>query len=173
MIDITLKSEQKSESQKNPVTGDWTTRPMNAYEGRIMIVKQQFDPMDSTQFLEFGPFVGDMVYVLKRFRDTLKDLRSDIDEMIAEVQKQLDGNLADVDTLNVREKMTMPEIPIPEPVVDLMKMMEQAKSGIVGDDLQIMLDDGGCVDIDPSMQLKPAFNVKPGDRVRVVIVKED
>jgi len=47
------------------------------------------------------------------------------------------------------------------------------KSGTVQKDLQIILDDGTYIDLDPSMQLKPSFSVKEGERVKVVISKED
>lgn len=49
----------------------------------------------------------------------------------------------------------------------------ETKSGIVQKDLQIVLDDGTYIDLDPSMQLKPSFSVKGGEKVKVVIIKED
>lgn len=49
----------------------------------------------------------------------------------------------------------------------------EAKSGIVQKDLQIILDDGMYIDLDPSMQLKPSFSVKEGEKVKVVISKDD
>ena len=48
----------------------------------------------------------------------------------------------------------------------------ETKSGIVQKDLQILLDDGMYIDLDPSMQLKPSFSVKEGERVKVAISKE-
>ena len=56
--------------------------------------------------------------------------------------------------------------------INTLKVKEcEAKSGIVQKDLQIVLDDGMYIDLDPSMQLKPSFSVKEGERVKVVIFK--
>lgn len=48
----------------------------------------------------------------------------------------------------------------------------QVKVGKVGLDKQIYFDDGTWVDLDPAMQQTPAFDVKPGDRVKVIVTKE-
>lgn len=57
-------------------------------------------------------------------------------------------------------------------IIDTLEVKEcEAKSGIVQKDLQIILDDGMYIDLDPSMQLKPSFSVKEGERVKVVIFK--
>lgn len=59
-------------------------------------------------------------------------------------------------------------------LLDTLEVKEcEAKSGIVQKDLQIILDDGMYIDLDPSMQLKPSFSVKEGEKVKVVISKED
>ena len=50
--------------------------------------------------------------------------------------------------------------------------LEVAKSGVGNNDNYIQFDDGTYIDLDPSMQLKPAFDVKEGDKVKVIIVKE-
>jgi hypothetical protein len=33
------------------------------------------------------------------------------------------------------------------------------------------MDDGTWIDLDPSMQQKPAFDIKEGDKIKVYIVK--
>lgn len=54
------------------------------------------------------------------------------------------------------------------------EMMENAKSGTVQKDNQVILDDGTYIDLDPSMQLKPSFvGLKEGDRIKVILIKED
>ena len=47
------------------------------------------------------------------------------------------------------------------------------KTGVVKADYQVALDDGSWVDLDPCMQRTPAFDVKPGDRVKITIEKEE
>lgn len=49
----------------------------------------------------------------------------------------------------------------------------EEKSGVVKADLQVYLDDGTWVDLDQAMQQTPAFDVKPGDRVKVIVTKEE
>lgn len=50
----------------------------------------------------------------------------------------------------------------------------QEKTGVVKADFQVAMDDGSWVDLDPCMQMQPAFAVKPGDKVRIIIEnKED
>lgn len=51
------------------------------------------------------------------------------------------------------------------------KEKAQTKVGVVQDDLQVKLDDGHYIDLDPAMQRDPAFDVKPGDKVKVIVVK--
>ena len=53
------------------------------------------------------------------------------------------------------------------------QMMAKAKGGTVQKDYQIIMDDGTWIDLDPSMQLKPAFNVNVNDKVKVIVTKED
>ena len=48
----------------------------------------------------------------------------------------------------------------------------EEKSGVVKADLQVYLDDGTWVDLDPAMQQTPAFDVKPGDRVKITVTRE-
>lgn len=55
----------------------------------------------------------------------------------------------------------------------MQKMMKDAKSGIGNYDNYIKLEDGTWIDLDPSMQKKPAFNVKEGEKVKVLVIKED
>ena len=52
-------------------------------------------------------------------------------------------------------------------------MMKTAKSGIGNNDNYIQFEDGTWIDLDPSMQLKPAFNVKEGEKVKVLVIKKD
>ncbi len=52
------------------------------------------------------------------------------------------------------------------------QMMKDAKSGIGNYDNYIKFDDGTWIDLDPSEQLKPAFNVNEGDKVKVIVVDE-
>lgn len=47
------------------------------------------------------------------------------------------------------------------------------KTGVVKADYQVALDDGTWGDLDPCMQMTPAFDVKPGDRVKITVTKED
>ncbi len=52
------------------------------------------------------------------------------------------------------------------------KIMKEAKSGVGNNDNYIQLDDGTWIDLDPSMGLKPAFNVEEGEKVTIAIIKE-
>ena len=52
------------------------------------------------------------------------------------------------------------------------QMMKDAKSGIGNYDNYIKFEDGTWIDLDPSEQLKPAFNVNEGDKVKVIVIKE-
>lgn len=55
-----------------------------------------------------------------------------------------------------------------------MGQKRQEKTGVVKADFQVAMDDGSWVDLDPCMQMQPAFDVKPGDKVRIIIEnKED
>lgn len=47
----------------------------------------------------------------------------------------------------------------------------QVKVGKVGLDKQIYFDDDTWIDLDPSMRNTPAFDVKPGDRVKMIVKK--
>jgi len=51
------------------------------------------------------------------------------------------------------------------------QITKNIKSGIVKDNYQIKLDDGHWIDLDPTMQLNPAFDVRKGDKVTIVILK--
>ncbi len=53
------------------------------------------------------------------------------------------------------------------------QMMKGAKSGIGNYDNYIKFEDGTWIDLDPSEQLKPAFNVNEGDKVKVIVIKEE
>ena len=54
------------------------------------------------------------------------------------------------------------------------QLMAKAKSGTVQKDNQVILDNGAYIDLDPSMKLKPSFiGLKEGDRIKVIIIKED
>lgn len=54
------------------------------------------------------------------------------------------------------------------------EMMAKTKSGTVQKDNQVILDDGAYIDLDPSMQLKPSFvGLKEGDRIKVIVIKEN
>ena len=52
-------------------------------------------------------------------------------------------------------------------------MKEQIKTGVVKADYQVALDDGGWVDLDPCMQMQPAFDVKPGDKIKITVTKQN
>lgn len=52
-------------------------------------------------------------------------------------------------------------------------MLKNAKAGVVKADYQIAMDDGLWIDLDPCMQLTPVLDVKPGDRVKVIAIKEE
>ena len=47
------------------------------------------------------------------------------------------------------------------------------KSGVGNNDNYIQFEDGTWIDLDPSMQLNPAFNAKEGEKVKVLVIKED
>ena len=53
------------------------------------------------------------------------------------------------------------------------QIMKDAKSGIGNNDNYIQFKDGTWIDLDPSMLLKPAFNVKEGEKVKVIIIKDE
>ena len=53
------------------------------------------------------------------------------------------------------------------------QFLENAKSGVVYDGDYIKFDDRTWIDLDPSLSLKPAFELKEGETVKVVILKED
>ena len=53
-------------------------------------------------------------------------------------------------------------------------MMEKAVEGIVQDDGQfINFGDGRYIDLDPTMGLKPVFKLTDGDKVKVIVIKEE
>ena len=52
-------------------------------------------------------------------------------------------------------------------------LMAKAKGGTVQEDYQIIMDDGTYIDLDPSMSLKPSLAVKEGERIKVIVIKED
>lgn len=52
------------------------------------------------------------------------------------------------------------------------QIIKNAKSGVINKDYFIRFDDGTWIDFDPTMQLKPAFDVKVGEKVKVIIIKE-
>lgn len=51
-----------------------------------------------------------------------------------------------------------------------MQIIKDDKRGVCKDNY-IEFADGTCIDLDPSMQLKPAFNIKDGDKVKVLLSK--
>ena len=53
------------------------------------------------------------------------------------------------------------------------QLMAKAKSGIGNNDNYIQFEDDTWIDLDPSMQLKPSFNVEEGEKVKVLVIKED
>ena len=55
----------------------------------------------------------------------------------------------------------------------LKELKEDAKGGTVQRDFQILMDDGAYIDLDPSMSMKPSFDVKEGERIKLIIIKED
>lgn len=52
-------------------------------------------------------------------------------------------------------------------------LMKDAKSGIVTSDNYIKFEDGTWIDLDPTMQINPAFSYKSGGKVRVLLIKEE
>lgn len=46
------------------------------------------------------------------------------------------------------------------------------KIGVGNNDNYIQFEDGTWIDLDPSMQLKSAFNVKEGEIVKVLVIKD-
>lgn len=52
------------------------------------------------------------------------------------------------------------------------QIMSKAKSGIGAKDNYIKFEDDTWLDLDPTMKLKPAFDVKEGEKVKVLIIKE-
>lgn len=51
--------------------------------------------------------------------------------------------------------------------------MKQEKVGVVKEDFQVELEDKTWIDLDPTMQLTPAFDVKVGDKIKITIDKEE
>lgn len=49
----------------------------------------------------------------------------------------------------------------------------EVKSGVGSKDHYIQFKDGTWIDLDPTMQLNPAFDIKEGNKVKVYILKED
>lgn len=47
------------------------------------------------------------------------------------------------------------------------------KSGVGNNDNYIQFEDGTWIDLDPSMQLNPAFDIKEGEKVKVLVIKEE
>lgn len=57
---------------------------------------------------------------------------------------------------------------------DRAKMMENAVEGVVQDDGQfINFGDGRYIDLDPTMGLKPVFELTDGDKVKVIVISEE
>ena len=57
---------------------------------------------------------------------------------------------------------------------DRAKMMERAVEGVVQDDGQfINFGDGRYIDLDPTMENKPVFELTDGDKVKVIVIKEE
>ena len=54
-----------------------------------------------------------------------------------------------------------------------LQLMKDAMDGVVDEDYFIMIGNETWIDIDPSMQNKPAFGLKKGDKVKILILKED
>jgi len=54
----------------------------------------------------------------------------------------------------------------------IQELMADAKSGVGDRSNYIKFTDGTWIDLDPTMQLKPSFDVKRGEAVKVLIVKE-
>lgn len=53
------------------------------------------------------------------------------------------------------------------------ELIKGAKSGVVSEEGDfIEFEDGTAIDLDPSMQLNPAFVHMSGDKVKVIIIKE-
>jgi len=57
--------------------------------------------------------------------------------------------------------------------LQMQKMMKDAKSGIGKDGNYIKFEDGTWIDLDPSMSLKRSFAVEAGERVKVIVIKEE
>ena len=54
------------------------------------------------------------------------------------------------------------------------EMMEKAVEGVVQDDGQfINFGDGRYIDLDPTMENKPVFELTDGEKVRVIVIKEE
>lgn len=54
------------------------------------------------------------------------------------------------------------------------EMMEKAVEGIVQDNGQfINFGDGRYIDLDPTMENKPVFELTDGDKVKVIVIKEE
>ena len=45
-------------------------------------------------------------------------------------------------------------------------------TGIVEQDFQVKLNDGKYIDLDPYMSAKPSIEVKPGDKVVIIVIKQ-
>lgn len=49
----------------------------------------------------------------------------------------------------------------------------EVKSGVGSKDHYIQFEDGTYIDLDPTMQLNPAFDIKEGNKVKIYILKEE
>lgn len=125
-----------------------------------------FTFMDSLPNEPVSEDLGDYINELsKQFTEVSFAKLSRIAVRVAKWQKQQDQS-----TIELAEEHAMLS------GMEKMKeeMMAKAKSGTVQKDNQVILDDGTYIDLDPSMQLKPSFvGLKEGDRIKVIVIKED
>ena len=45
-------------------------------------------------------------------------------------------------------------------------------NGVIQEDYQVKLDNNKYIDLDPSMSNSPSIDVKPGDKIKIVVIKE-
>ena len=53
------------------------------------------------------------------------------------------------------------------------ELSKNSVDGIVQDDYQVKLSTGTYIDFDPSLKRKIPFNVEGGDKIRIIVIKEE
>ena len=82
------------------------------------------------------------------------------------------GILEGLSSGNLKKSSKMIDLGI-KGIRELVELSDSAKSGVGNIDHYIQMDDGTWIDLDPCMKLTPAFDIREGEKVKVIIIKED